>query len=70
MKTHFAALAALLVAPALLAEPTVTRVFRPVRDVRGDENVRRVQDIDDAAWVWAPGHEVWGVSSDSNAWSP
>ena len=69
MKTHLAVLAALLVAPALLAEPTVTRVFRPVRDARGDENVRRVQDIDDAAWVWAPGHEVWGVSADSNAWN-
>ena len=69
MKTHLTVLAALLVAPALLAEPTVTRVFRTVRDARGDENVRRVQDIDDAAWVWAPGHEVWGVSADSNAWN-
>ena len=69
MKTHIAALAALLVAPALLAEPTVTRVFRPVRDARGDENVRRVQDIDDAAWVWAPGHVVWGVAGESNAWN-
>ena len=62
MKTHIAALAALVVAPALLAEPIVTRLFRPVRDARGDENVRRVQDIDDAAWVWAPGHVVWGVA--------
>ena len=69
MKTHIAAFAALLVAPALLAEPTATRVFRPVRDARGDENVRRVQDIDDAAWVWAPGHVVWGVAGESNAWN-
>ena len=70
MKTRITVeLAALLVAPVLFAEPVVTRVFRPVRDARGDENVRRVQDIDDAAWVWAPGHVVWGVAGESAAWN-
>ena len=64
-------LAACLLAAVSLnaAEPSVTRLFRPVRDARGDENIRRCQDIDDAAWIWYPNHVVWGVSSDCNAWN-
>ncbi len=31
----------------------VTQVFRPERSVRTDENVRRIQPIDTAAWIWA-----------------
>ena len=39
------------------------RVFKPVRLTRGDTNILRVQDIDEAAWIWMPGHEVWGVEA-------
>ena len=45
------------------------RVFKPVRLSRGDTSIRRVQDIDDAAWIWMPGHNVWGVEAECNAWN-
>ncbi|MDO5318579.1 MAG: alpha-L-rhamnosidase C-terminal domain-containing protein [bacterium] len=45
------------------------RVFRPVRLTRGDTNIRHVQDIDEAAWIWMPGHDVWGVEAECNAWN-
>ena len=45
------------------------RVFKPVRLTRGDTNIRRVQDIDDASWIWMPGHDVWGVEAECNAWN-
>ena len=38
----------------------VVRVFRPERYERGDTNVRPVQAIDSASWVWMPGRDVWG----------
>ena len=40
----------------------VRQVFRPERFVRDDENVRRVQEIDQAAWIWADTPAQWGVS--------
>ena len=40
----------------------VTQVFRPERSVRTDENVRRIQPIDTAAWIWADGSVQWGES--------
>ncbi|MGN0846861.1 MAG: alpha-L-rhamnosidase C-terminal domain-containing protein [Kiritimatiellia bacterium] len=39
------------------------RVFKPVRPTRGDTNIRRVQEIDQAAWIWMPGHTMWGVEA-------
>ncbi len=36
---------------------------------RGDTNIRRVQDIDDASWIWMPGCDVWGVQAECNAWT-
>ena len=38
----------------------VEQVFRPERYSRGDTNVRPQQPIDEAAWVWMEGHDVWG----------
>ena len=35
--------------------PSVRRIFRPARLTRGDTNVRRVQPIDEACWIWLPG---------------
>ena len=32
---------------------SVERVFRPARLTRGDTNVRRVQPVDDASWIWS-----------------
>ncbi len=45
------------------------QVFKPVRLTRGDTNIRRVQDIDDASWIWMPGCDVWGVQAECNAWT-
>jgi len=36
---------------------------------RGNANVQLQHAIDSAAWVWMPGHDVWGVSSDADAWN-
>lgn len=33
-----------------------TRIFRPERYTRGDIGVRRIQPIDDAAWLWHPSY--------------
>ena len=35
------------------------RTFRAERNVRGDENVSRVQPIDSAAWIWADMPPIW-----------
>ena len=43
---------AVVIVLAVCAFGGVQRVFRPERFVRGDENVRTVQPIDDAAWIW------------------
>ena len=37
----------------------VRRLFRTERFARGDENVRPVQPIDRAAWIWADGPASW-----------
>ena len=39
------------------------RIFRAERHARGDENVRAVQEIDRAAWVWAPNDERYGAAA-------
>ncbi len=36
------------------AAATVNRVFHPERYSRGDTNIRVLQDIDQAAWIWHP----------------
>ena len=40
----------------------VEQVFRPERFVRGDTNIRRQQEIDEASWVWLEGLDVWGAA--------
>ena len=45
---------------ASLGAATVERMFRPERHSRGDTNVRVQQPIDEAAWIWAKGCDVWG----------
>ena len=38
------------------------RVFRPERYGRGDTNVRPLQAIDEASWIWLDGLDVWGAA--------
>ncbi len=38
----------------------VRQVFRAERYERGNVNVSPLQPIDEAAWVWLPGHDEWG----------
>ena len=58
-------MALLMAAPGWTAVSAVDvrQVMRPARDVRGDENVRVTQPADTAAWVWMPGHDVYGISA-------
>lgn len=44
------------------ALPEIRQIFRPERSIRTDENVRRLQPIDTAAWIWADGAPAWGES--------
>ena len=46
----------------------VKQVFEKPRYTRGDSNVRVQHPAERAAWVWMPGHDVWGASADLNAW--
>ena len=41
---------------------SVERIFRPERFHRGNTNCQRMQDIDDAAWVWAPDADRWAAT--------
>ena len=52
---------AVVIVLAVCAFGGVQRVFRPERFVRGDENVRTVQPIDDAAWIWEKAPPKWAV---------
>ena len=45
----------------------VRQVMKPARYSRGDENVRIVQQADAAAWIWMPGHEIYGVAATAAA---
>ena len=45
---------------------SVRQVIRPGRDVRTDENVRPIQPIDEADWIWAEGPARWGESCIAN----
>ena len=40
----------------------VRQIFRPERIHAGNTNVAPVQPIDDAAWIWMPGHDRWGCA--------
>ena len=48
----------------------VRQIMRTPRYVRGDENVRIVQPADKAAWIWMPGHDVFGIAAYDDAWDP
>ena len=37
------------------AKPVVKRIYRDARVTRGNTNVIRTQDADDASWLWLPG---------------
>jgi len=53
-------LATVLAVTLLPSYSAIRQVFRPERFVRTDENVRRIQPIDMAAWIWAEGATQWG----------
>jgi len=57
MRVLFVVMAAIAFA-AQAAE--VSRVMRPERLERGDTNLRPLQPIDEAAWIWLPGLDKWG----------
>ena len=55
---------------AVVAEAyEVRQVILPPQYARGNVNVKIQNEIDKAAWVWMPGHDVWGVSADADAWN-
>ena len=58
-----AALGALLL-PTSVRAAGVRQFFRPERHSFGNVNVGVLQPIDEAAWIWMPGHDVWGDSFD------
>ena len=41
----------------------VKQVFLPERHDRGNVNIEAVQPIDEAAWIWLPGHDEWGAAT-------
>ena len=41
----------------------VLQVYRPERSVRGNENIRLGQAIDNAAWIWMPGDDRFGEAA-------
>ena len=55
-----------LVAPAEAFQ--VTRTFRPERLLRGDTNVRVLQPIDEAAWIWSAESPDWACDA-SDSWA-
>ena len=60
MKKRIMLLAAVWISVAGAHE--VEQVFRPERFVGGDTNIRRLQDIDEASWIWLDGLDVWGAA--------
>ena len=57
-----------LIVDVAVAAPTVRQVMKTPRYTRGDENVRAVQPADAAAWIWKPGHEVYGAAAGQESW--
>jgi hypothetical protein len=43
-----------VLAVTAFAEPEIRRIFRQERFQRGETNISRVQEIDDASWLWHP----------------
>ena len=60
MKTSFFVVA--LASVAVAQADDAKRIFREERFLRGDENVRKVQPIDEAAWIWADVPADWGAA--------
>ena len=51
-------------------EATVRQVFRPERLEAGATNIKVVQPIDEAAWIWMKGEDVWGAEAlAADAWA-
>ena len=49
--------------------PSVRQVFLPERLDAGATNIRPVQPIDEAAWIWMKGEDVWGAEAlAADAW--
>ena len=63
-RTALLACAAMTWAEAAAFE--VRQMMEEPRYSRGDENVRIVQEADEAEWIWMPGHEVFGVAAESD----
>ncbi len=55
-------LVAAIVLSSLSATAEVRRIFRAERFLRGDENVRNVQPIDKASWIWADEPPAWAAA--------
>lgn len=51
----------------LLAALAVNQVFEEPRYVRGDTNLRILQEIDKASWVWSGDAPHWGVAEENEA---
>ena len=47
-------------------EAAVRQVFRPERLEAGATNIKVVQPIDEAAWIWMKGEDVWGARRPSS----
>ena len=41
----------------------VKQIFLPERYERGNVNSAPVQPIDEASWIWLPGHDEWGAAT-------
>lgn len=51
-------------------EAAVRQVFRPERLEAGATNIKAVQPIDEAAWIWMKGEDVWGAEAlAADAWA-
>ena len=51
-------------------EAAVRQVFRPERLEAGATNIKVVQPIDEAAWIWMKGEDVWGAEAlAADAWA-
>ena len=52
------------------AEPLAVQVFRPERMETGATNIKPLQPIDAASWIWMDGEDVWGEAAmAADAWA-
>ena len=68
MKKTLTALAIVALAGGAFAFE-VKQTFKEPRLARGNTNVRILQPIDLASWIWSPEEFMWGVEADCAVWS-